>query len=174
MAHLTGPQLELLIDIVTKPQMYVRRYSRWAKTAYVLERLGFAVVDSHGGHDEIEVKATSAARTEAQRRGILPAAKKVVLVGSTTYPDAFAEVGKTEALAGHVVLGPWSYERDLDVDTAARLVAAHLDMIALADEVVVVAVGGYVGHTTRDEIEFAERSGKTVRYVDPAKEVSRG
>lgn len=172
--HLTAPQLELLIDLVTHPQMYVKRFSRWAKTAFVLERLGLAVVDSHGGHDEIEVKGTSAARTEAQRRGIIPAAKKVVLIGSTTYPDAFAQVGKTEALAGNIVMGPWSFERELDDDTAARLVAAHLDMIGLADEVIVVAVGGYVGQTTRDEIDFAERSGKPVRFTDPTSEAGRG
>ena len=38
--------------------------------------------------------------------------------------------------------------------------------IELADEVFVVNVDGYVGESTVTEIEFAERYGKRVRWMD--------
>ena len=36
----------------------------------------------------------------------------------------------------------------------------------MADEIFVVNVGGYIGSSTRSEIEYAEASGKPVRYLE--------
>jgi hypothetical protein len=165
--QLTAPQLELLADITRNPQMYLKRFSRWAKTGFVLERLGLAVVDTHGGDDAYEIKATADGRAEAQRRHLIPTPKVVVLCGSSTFPDEIAAVGRDEALAGHVVLGPWSFDRDLDATTLKGIVDAHWHMIGLADEVIVVAPDGFIGTSTRNEIEFAKRSGKPVRIIAP-------
>lgn len=67
--RLTPPQVELLRDIATHPQMYLRRWSRWQKTGYVLVRLGLATM-SGCGPDHSEIAITHAGRTEATRRGI--------------------------------------------------------------------------------------------------------
>ena len=39
--------------------------------------------------------------------------------------------------------------------------------IDLSDEVLVLNVGGYIGESTRKEIEYAERTGKPVHYAYP-------
>lgn len=35
-----------------------------------------------------------------------------------------------------------------------------------ADEIYVLNVGGYIGSSTRSEIEYANSTGKTVRYLE--------
>ncbi|MDD5912133.1 MAG: hypothetical protein PUC61_08440 [Bacteroidales bacterium] len=42
----------------------------------------------------------------------------------------------------------------------------HKRKIDMADEVFVINVGGYIGSSTRSEIEYARRAGKTVRYLE--------
>ena len=37
----------------------------------------------------------------------------------------------------------------------------------MADELFVINVGGYIGSSTRSEIEYATACGKTVRYLEP-------
>lgn len=36
----------------------------------------------------------------------------------------------------------------------------------MADEILVVNVGGYIGHSTRREIAYARRLGKRVRWLE--------
>jgi hypothetical protein len=42
----------------------------------------------------------------------------------------------------------------------------HKRKIDLADEVLVLNVGGYIGDSTRSEIEYAKKEGKIVRYLE--------
>ncbi len=39
-------------------------------------------------------------------------------------------------------------------------------MIDMADEVYIINVGGYIGSSTRSEIEYAEAQGKPVHYLE--------
>ncbi len=61
---LSPPQRELLTDIVTKPVMYVHAYSRWAKTARALVRMGLAAEKWVEG-SQIELTATAAGIRQA-------------------------------------------------------------------------------------------------------------
>lgn len=45
----------------------------------------------------------------------------------------------------------------------------HKRKIDMADEVFVINVGGYIGESTRTEIEYAHSTGKAVRYFEEAK-----
>ena len=36
----------------------------------------------------------------------------------------------------------------------------------MADEIYVINVGGYIGESTKSEIEYAIRTGKVVRYLE--------
>jgi hypothetical protein len=49
---------------------------------------------------------------------------------------------------------------------AAVLDALHLKKIEMADSVLVLNVGGYIGERTRIEIEHAKRLGKPVEYLE--------
>lgn len=92
----------------------------------------------------------------------------VVLCGSTRFPVELAEAERALTLAGHVVFGLAPFV-DLTDDDLSVLVEVHLQKIDLADRVVVVAPGGYVGESTRSEIEYAERHGKLIEYrTEPA------
>ena len=73
-------------------------------------------------------------------------------------------------LAGHVVLAPVSLAAgtgtDLTEEQRARLGRVHLQKVAMADEVLVVNVAGYVGESTRREIDHARSRGIAVRYLE--------
>ncbi|MDQ0955863.1 hypothetical protein QFZ24_009872 [Streptomyces phaeochromogenes] len=100
----------------------------------------------------------------------------VVLCGSTKFWEQFTEAAVYETVAGRIVLAPgcnlkephplWS-----DPARADRLKRVlddlHLRKIDLADEVLVVNPGGYIGASTRREIDYARSIGKPVRYTHP-------
>lgn len=72
-------------------------------------------------------------------------------------------------LAGHVVLTPTplAQSTELDVEERARLGRIHLQKVEMADEVLIVNVGGYIGESTRREIEHARSRGVLVRFLEP-------
>jgi 8-oxo-dGTP diphosphatase len=99
----------------------------------------------------------------------------VVLCGSTRYWDAFAEAALYETVAGRIVLAPGCNLRQphplwTDPDRAGRLKQQldylHRRKIDLADEVLVVNPGGYIGDSTRSEIDYARSLGKPIRYTN--------
>ncbi|MER6830887.1 hypothetical protein ABT352_33175 [Streptosporangium sp. NPDC000563] len=102
----------------------------------------------------------------------------VVLCGSTRFSTAFQEANLRETLAGRIVLSIGCDMRtDTEIfgdmpenelaDVKMRLDELHKRKIDLADEVMVLNLGGYVGSSTRSEIEYAEKVGKPVRYLEP-------
>ncbi len=40
----------------------------------------------------------------------------------------------------------------------------HFRKIDISDEIFVIDVNGYIGNSTRKEIEYAEKMGKAIRY----------
>jgi hypothetical protein len=105
----------------------------------------------------------------------------VVLCGSTQFYKTFAEVNLARTLQGWIVLSigcDTKSDGDLaaidglgvDPDMVKRnLDRLHRRKIDLADEVLVLNVGGYIGESTRGEIQYAEKIGKPVRYLDHAR-----
>ena len=50
-------------------------------------------------------------------------------------------------------------------DTKQMLNDLHFAKIDLADEIIVINVGGYIGSSTKKEIEYAKHFGKKVSYA---------
>jgi cell division protein FtsB len=48
-----------------------------------------------------------------------------------------------------------------------RLDELHKRKIDLADEVLILNVGGYIGESTKSELEYARANGKTIRFLEP-------
>ncbi|MFI0515809.1 hypothetical protein ACH3Y9_40505 [Streptomyces sp. WSLK1-5] len=103
----------------------------------------------------------------------------VVLCGSTTYWDQIAEATLYETAAGRIVLAPGCNLKQPHPlwDDPARadrlkqvLDTLHLRKIDLADEVLVVNPGGYIGDSTRREIAYARSLGKPLRYTHPGRD----
>lgn len=104
--------------------------------------------------------------------------KIICLCGSTRFSDAYQQANLRETLADHIVLTIGCDMRS-DADLFAgesveelnaiktRLDALHLAKIDLADEVLILNVGGYVGESTRREIEYARKKGKIIRWLEP-------
>ena len=99
--------------------------------------------------------------------------KVVVLCGSTRFMEAFHNAGWRETLKGNIVLtvgvvttsSEGHAGETLGPDTVEMLDELHWRKIDLADEVLVLNVDGYIGYSTRREIEYAEKIGKPIRYL---------
>ena len=81
------------------------------------------------------------------------------------------EVQKRLTLEGYIVIsvGLFGHSGDDEVwkpDTKEMLDDMHLRKIDLADEIFVINVGGYIGESTRREIEYAEDTGKKINYLE--------
>ena len=100
--------------------------------------------------------------------------KVITLCGSTRFKDAFIEAQKQLTLEGNIVIsvGLFGHSGDEEVwaeGTKEMLDDMHKRKIDMADEIFVINVGGYIGPSTRSEIEYAIETGKAVRYLEPAR-----
>lgn len=99
----------------------------------------------------------------------------VCLCGSTRFGEAFHEANLKETLAGRIVLTiGCDFKSDKDLELAGtltpedkeRLDALHLCKIDLADEELMLNVGGYLGESSRRELAHAKIQGKTIRWLE--------
>jgi hypothetical protein len=95
----------------------------------------------------------------------------VCLCGSGRFRDAFAEAECHETLAGKIVLTIGCNTKDIarTVDLAHHkpmLDELHLRKIDLADEVLILNVGGYIGESTGRELAYAQLQGKAIRFLE--------
>ena len=104
--------------------------------------------------------------------------KVITLCGSTRFKDAFMEAQKRLTLEGNIVIsvGLFGHSGDSEVwdgmdegtlsKTKEMLDDMHKRKIDMADGIYVINVGGYIGDSTRSEIEYAEALGKSVDYLE--------
>lgn len=94
--------------------------------------------------------------------------KIVCLCGSTRFVEAFQGAYVRESVAGNVVLTVAGDIRNRsDYESAKPMIdAMYLHKIELADEILVLNVGGYVGESTKREISYARSLGKRVRWLE--------
>jgi hypothetical protein len=99
--------------------------------------------------------------------------KVVTLCGSSRFKEEYEAAMKAETLAGRIAIGMGMFGHkdglDMDGPVKAMLDELHLRKIDLADEVPVVNVGGYVGESTSNEIQYARQTGKLVRFLEGEK-----
>ena len=98
--------------------------------------------------------------------------KVITLCGSTRFKDQFLEAQKRLTLEGNIVIrvGLFGHSGDDEVwteGTKEMLDDMHKRKIDMADEIFVINVGGYIGSSTRSEIEYAKNNGREVRYLEP-------
>lgn len=77
-------------------------------------------------------------------------------------------VNRDLTFAGVIVVAPGEADGPVTDEQKAALDALHLRKIDLADRIVVVNPGGYVGESTSREIDYARAIGKPVSFTDPA------
>ena len=96
--------------------------------------------------------------------------KVITLCGSTKFKDAFIKAQKDLTLQGYIVIsvGLFGHSGDDVVWTEnikEMLDDMHKRKIDMADEIFVINVDGYIGSSTRSEIEYAQSIGKPVKYL---------
>ena len=98
--------------------------------------------------------------------------KVITLCGSTKFKDDFLREQKRLSLEGNIVIsvGMFGHSGDDEVlteDKIAMFADMHKRKIDMADEIFVINKDGYIGSSTRSEIEYAISTNKTVRYMEP-------
>ena len=91
--------------------------------------------------------------------------------------DVFFSVGWALTLQGKIILsvgvnkhGPADHAGEaLGQDVCEMLDELHLRKIDLADRIFVLNIDGYIGESTRNEINYAKKTGKPITYLEPTK-----
>lgn len=91
----------------------------------------------------------------------------VCICGSTRFVDELRAANRELTLAGVIVVAPAETGGVLTDEQRAALGDLHLRKIDLADRVLVVNPGGYVGESTGREIAYARATGKAISFTDP-------
>lgn len=99
----------------------------------------------------------------------------VCICGSTRFMDEMRAANRDLTLAGVIVVAPGVFVRAEDHEAdelitneqKAALDTLHLRKIDLADRVLVVNPGGYIGESTSREIAYARATGKPISFTDP-------
>mgnify|MGYP000244038422 CR=1 FL=1 len=100
--------------------------------------------------------------------------KVITLCGSTKFKDEFIRVQKELTLEGNIVISVGLFGHSGDEEawaegTKEMLDDMHKRKIDMADEIFVINVDGYIGSSTKSEIEYAETHNKKVRYLEEPK-----
>lgn len=97
--------------------------------------------------------------------------KVITLCGSTRFKDEFISEQKRLTLEGNIVIsvGLFGHAGDDEVwseNTKEMLDDMHKRKIDMADEIFVINKGGYIGSSTKSEIDYAISTGKKVNYME--------
>jgi len=122
-------------------------------------------------------------KRQSERTIVLSAGspKIVALCGSTRFTAAFAEAQNRLTIEGYIVVtvGCVTHSDDelfASMDPVkrqllkAKLDVLHFHKIALADEVLILDVGGYIGESVEREIEWAKSLNKDIQYLSQEQE----
>ena len=107
--------------------------------------------------------------------------KVITLCGSTRFKDEFYKAQKELTLKGNIVIsvGLFGHSGDSEVwenmnedtltQTKVMLDDMHKRKIDMADEIFVINKNGYIGDSTKSEINYAIQTGKKVNYLEECK-----
>lgn len=94
--------------------------------------------------------------------------KVITLCGSTKFEEKYHEINAKLTLEGNVVIscGVFNYKSPVKEEKVLELLQAiHKQKIDMADEIFIINVGGYIGDHTAEEIEYAKKVGKKIKYL---------
>lgn len=101
--------------------------------------------------------------------------KVITLCGSTRFKDDFMHLQKELTLKGNIVIsvGCFGHSGDKFTDEQKLMLDdMHKRKIDMADEIYVINTGGYIGESTKSEIDYARATGKPIHFTatEPFKE----
>ncbi|WP_078380694.1 hypothetical protein [Sutcliffiella halmapala] len=94
--------------------------------------------------------------------------KVITLCGSTKFKKQFREAEATLTYQGNIVLSLGFFDQSeniiLSKEQEVLFEQMHFRKIDMSDEIFVIDVDKYIGKSTRNEIEYAKRKDKVIRY----------
>ena len=94
----------------------------------------------------------------------------ITLCGSTRFKTEYEEIAKNLALQGHAVLSVNLFAHadniELTTEEKIRLDNAHKQKINISDAIFVINKDQYIGESTYSEIDWAERMGKQIFFLE--------
>lgn len=95
--------------------------------------------------------------------------KRITLCGSTKFKKTFEEWNKRLTLQENIVYSVafFNHADGLAITKEQKTILdqVHFKKIDHSDEIFVLDVDGYIGESTRNEINYAIKSGKNIRYL---------
>ena len=95
--------------------------------------------------------------------------KVITLCGSTRFKEDFERVNRELTLLGNIVISVGAFGHAGDTFTEEQKVMLddiHKRKIDMADAIYVINKDGYIGASTRSEIQYALRTGKQIIYME--------
>ena len=97
----------------------------------------------------------------------------ITLCGSIKFKDEFIKVQEKLTLDGNIVFTPNFFnnirKEDIDEKMKKMLDEMHKQKIDMSDEIYIINLGGYIGESTKTEIEYAKTKGKNISYLESIK-----
>lgn len=94
----------------------------------------------------------------------------ITLCGSIKFKDEFLKVQEKLVLEKNIVFTPNFFsnisKEEISLETKKMLDKMHKQKIDMSDEIYVINPGGYIGESTRSEIEYAKSKGKKITYLE--------
>ena len=95
--------------------------------------------------------------------------KVITLCGSTRFKDDFERINKELTLLGNIVISVGCFGHSGDTFTEEQKVMLddiHKRKIDMADAIYIINKDGYIGASTRSEIQYAMRTGKQIIFME--------
>lgn len=93
----------------------------------------------------------------------------ITLCGSIKFKAEFMKVQEELTLKENIVLTPNFFNNlkdEINVKTKKMLDEMHRQKIDMSNEIYVINFGGYIGESTKSEIEYAKKNGKKISYLE--------
>ena len=94
----------------------------------------------------------------------------ITLCGSIKFKEEFLKVKEKLVLEGNIVLTPNFFhnikKEEININTKTMLDKMHKQKIDMSDEIYVINPNGYIGESTKSEIEYAKRKNKKISYLE--------
>ena len=86
------------------------------------------------------------------------------------FKETFLKEQEKLTLEGNIVFPPNFFttikKEKITSNTKKMLDKIHRQKIDMSDEILVINVDGYIGESTKSEIEYALKNGKAVKYLE--------
>lgn len=93
----------------------------------------------------------------------------ITLCGSIRFKNEFMKVQEELTLDRNIVFIPNFFNNlkgEINAETKKMLDEMHRQKIDMSNEIYVINCGGYIGESTKSEIEYAKANGKKISYLE--------